>query len=154
MKRNTQILQAITIVLLVMWIPASIDKFINFNTFQQNMHRQPFSSSITITTLIIYSLPILELLTILLLLFSKSRIWGFVLSSLLMSIFTIYIALALLKVWDRIPCACGLIISQMGWVEHFWFNLFFMTVSIIGWNREITLLSKQSLDLRKNSRYN
>jgi len=120
MKRNIQILQIIIIVLLVLWIPAALDKMINFNTFQQSMYRQSLSKSVA--TLVIYSLPILKFMTILLLLFPKYQLWGSVLSNILIDTFKIYIAFLLIKVLDKTPCGFGLIIPQMHWIEHYWFN--------------------------------
>lgn len=131
MRRLTLILQGITMLLLFLWIPVSIHKLLEFDAFSLSISRQPippFTSKITI-----YTIPILEILTCLLLITSKFRLWGFRLSTLLMGIFSGYIALALLDTWENLPCACGLIISNLGWSEHLLFNIALLIISLTGW---------------------
>jgi putative oxidoreductase len=137
MKKQTYILVAITILLLTLWAPTSLNKILDFESFKQNIYNQPFN--INITQVIIYSIPLLEITTVLLIVIPKYRLWGFILSTILMSIFTIYIAAALLKVWDKIPCGCGLIISGMKWHEHLWFNSIFLILSATAWYIQFSL---------------
>src|SRR5690606_796788 len=68
----------------------------------------------------------------LLLINSKTRKWAMYLSSLLLLVFTIYIGMALLGFWEKIPCACGSVIRFLSWKQHFFFNLFFLLISIWG----------------------
>jgi len=131
MKKKSYILTGITILLLLLWIPVSLNKAIDFESFRQDIYKQPFSPYIA--TGIIYSLPIAEIATAVLLVIPKYRLWGFIASTLLMSIFTLYIATALLQVWDKLPCGCGLIIAQFNWIQHLWFNLSFLVLSCIAW---------------------
>jgi len=152
MKTQNYILQGITILLLLLWIPVSLNKFIDFESFRLNMNRQPFSSSIA--NIIIYSLPFLEIATAILLVLPKYRLWGFIASTILMSIFTIYITSALLNIWDKIPCGCGLIISKLSWLEHIWFNLIFLALSIIAWYLQVKLNKKKVLLTASSSIYN
>lgn len=140
MKTKTYITNSITLALLLLWIPVAIDKFINFDAFQSSMLQQPFGD--TFAWVLIYTLPILEITTAVLLVFDRSRRLGMLLSSVLMIAFTGYVGLALLGTWGKLPCACGLIISGMSWMQHLWFNLLFMIISITGyilstkWNKE------------------
>src|SRR5690606_22991338 len=78
-------------------------------------------------------LPILEIAVVIMLIRPKWRPGGFRLSSLLMAAFTSYIAAALLGAWEKLPCGCGSVISGMSWQQHFWFNLFFLSISLMGW---------------------
>lgn len=116
--------------LLLLWIPVTIDKIINFSSFQSGILRQPLSSNVA--NLAIYTLPVLEAVTIVLLLLNRYRQLGFLLSSLLMAIFTFYVGLALIGTWEKLPCGCGSVISGLSWSEHFWFNITFLVISIIG----------------------
>jgi len=137
----------IIILLLLLWIPVTIDKILNFSSFQSGILRQPLSTNVA--NLAIYTLPVLEVLTIVLLLINRCRQLGFLLSSLLMTIFTFYVGLALIGTWEKLPCGCGSVISGMSWPEHFWFNITFLLISIIGMilsfkfkNDNLPLLSK------------
>ena len=152
MKNKVYIQFAITIMLLLLWIPALLDKLLQFGTFQSGILKQPFSDELGY--MLIYSLPILEIAIVILLVSSKYRWMGFVLSSVLMMTFTGYIAIALMGAWDKIPCGCGSVISSMSWKQHLWFNLFFLAISLVGFIVSIKLRndgSYRSSDIVENS---
>ncbi|WP_394343359.1 MauE/DoxX family redox-associated membrane protein [Sphingobacterium alimentarium] len=79
-----------------------------------------------------YSLPFLEGAAVLLLIIPKYQKVGFILSSILLLSFTVYVAIAALGIWDKIPCGCGALIAGMSWHQHFFFNLFFLFTSFLG----------------------
>src|SRR5690606_29503487 len=108
-----------------------LDKFIDFVTFRSGILRQPFSD--TLGYILIYSLPLLEAATVISLISKRYRKIGFILSTLLMATFTGYIGIALLGTWEKLPCGCGSVISGMSWQQHFWFNIFFLSISLVGW---------------------
>lgn len=120
----------IVLLLLCLWIPVSVDKLLNFEVFRSGILRQPFSD--TLGYLLIYTLPVLEVLTVFLLLAPKLRFYGLLLSTVLMAAFTAYIGLALAGAWEELPCGCGSVISSLSWKQHFFFNLFFLLISGYG----------------------
>lgn len=120
----------LTLLLLALWIPVTLDKIINFSVFKTGILRQPFHDSLGM--ILIYTLPVLEILTIFLLLLPVLRKWGFALSTLLMLAFTAYIGMALAGAWERLPCGCGSVISGLSWKQHFFFNLLFLLCSGYG----------------------
>ncbi|NGM62677.1 hypothetical protein G5B30_12200 [Sphingobacterium sp. SGG-5] len=124
------LLNIITIALLLLWIPVATEKLIDFTTFKHTLLRQPLPHGLTYMA--IYTLPALEVLVVVMLVSPRWRQWGFLLSAILMALFTVYIGLALLGTWDRLPCACGSVISGMSWTQHFWFNLLFLGISVVG----------------------
>jgi len=130
MTNKKNILTFLTIVLLALWIPVVLDKIAHFATFKHAVLRQPFPD--TLAYIVSYALPVLEATVVFLLVWRRYRRWGFVMSTLLMAVFTGYIGLALWGAWGKIPCGCGSIISGMSWMQHLWFNLFFLLVSIAG----------------------
>ncbi len=130
MKPKQYILSAITLALLVLWIPVATEKLFDFTTFRYAVLRQPLPY--TLAYIAIYILPVLEVLTVVLLVFPQWRRAGILLSTALMALFTAYIGLALLGAWGKVPCGCGSVISGMSWAQHFWFNLFFLGVSVAG----------------------
>jgi hypothetical protein len=130
MKKNKTISTLIIITLLLLWIPVSMDKLLNFGTFKTGILIQPFSDDLG--KVLIYSLPVLETAVVVLLIIEAWRMLGLWLSAVLMAAFTVYIGIALLGAWEKLPCGCGSVISGLNWKQHFWFNLFFLLLSITG----------------------
>lgn len=118
------------IMLLILWIPALTEKVLNFNRFKSDMLSQPFDD--TLAPLVFYSIPLLEGGVILLLIKPAYQRLGLILSSISLLIFTVYVSSAILGLWERIPCGCGMIISGMSWHQHFFLNVFFLLISILG----------------------
>ncbi|RZF58578.1 MauE/DoxX family redox-associated membrane protein [Sphingobacterium corticibacterium] len=131
MKTKRYIVTLISIALLLLWIPASLDKLVYFQAFKTGILRQPFSDALG--QILIYTLPLLEIIAAICIVSGRFRLVGFGLSSLLMAAFTGYIGIALLGAWEKLPCGCGSVISGMNWTQHFWFNLFFLASSIWGY---------------------
>lgn len=129
LKRKRITLNIVIILLLLLWIPVSIDKITNFAAFKSGILRQPISDSLGY--ILIYMLPALELITVLALIMEKYRKAGLILSTGLMTAFTAYIVVALMGAWEKLPCECGSVISGMTWLQHFFFNLLFLFFS--GW---------------------
>src|SRR5690606_789656 len=130
MKRQN-IIALLTILLLLLWIPVTLDKLTDFQSFRAGILRQPFSDALGYALLVL--LPTLEIAVVIMLIRPKWRLGGFRLSSLLMAAFTAYIGVALLGAWEKLPCGCGSVISGMSWQQHFWFNIFFLIISLVGW---------------------
>lgn len=131
MKTKQYISTTITILLLLLWIPVALDKLFDFASFRAGIMRQPLADGSG--QILVYLLPVLEVAVVVLLLFTRSRRMGFGLSSLLMAAFTGYIGIALLGAWEKLPCGCGSVIGGLTWTQHFWFNVFFLGISLAGW---------------------
>ncbi|VTP91491.1 MauE/DoxX family redox-associated membrane protein [Sphingobacterium daejeonense] len=129
LKRKRITFNIVIILLLLLWTPVSIDKISDFTAFKSGILRQPFSDSLGY--ILIYTLPVLELIIVLALIMEKYRKVGLILSTVLMAAFTAYIAVALMGAWEKLPCGCGSVISGMTWMQHFFFNLLFLFLS--GW---------------------
>lgn len=136
MKRATSIshisLRAVTFLLILLWVPVTIDKFWNLGEFHSTLLNQPFPN--WWAGILFWLLPTLELLVVVLLAWPKGNLQypGMMLSTILLIMFTAYIALGLLDLFDQRPCGCGSVISRLSWEQHFWFNLFFLLLSIAG----------------------
>jgi putative oxidoreductase len=129
MKRFKTVYFLLILLLLILWIPASISKMYDFENFRKSIINQPFNKMLA--HIVIYTIPILEIFVVVLLLINKSRLIGLFLSSFLLSVFTGYIGLALLNTWEKLPCGCGLIISSLNWKEHLLLIIFFLTINVI-----------------------
>lgn len=133
------------LILLAMWIPVSLDKILHFELFKSAMIQQPFSDLLGV--FLAYILPFLEVSTALFFLFKKYRIVGFYLSSLLMIIFTTYVAVALLRKPENLPCGCGLVFQHLSWEAHLVLNCIFLLISLIGLQLEMRISQKKTRDL-------
>lgn len=142
MKRKGHILNLITLLLLLLWIPVTLDKFWDLPGFRQTLIRQPFPDAWA--DVLYWLLPVLEGLCVLLLVGSAIanprtnpvkgfRAWGFALSTILMVAFTLFILFGVLGWYEKRPCGCGSVISGLSWNQHLWFNLVFLLVSVVGW---------------------
>ncbi|WP_206365311.1 MauE/DoxX family redox-associated membrane protein [Sphingobacterium corticibacterium] len=131
MKKQKIILRIITGLLLAMWIPATMDKLVHFGEFSNGMLKQPFPDSLG--RALVYLLPAMEILTVLLLVIQQFARSGFLLSAALMAVFSNYVGMTLLLGQHDLPCICGSLIPKLGWFWHFWFNLLFLALSILGY---------------------
>jgi hypothetical protein len=129
MKRNT-IIEICASLLVMLFIYASLSKLFEFPEYVRAMNNQPLP--LWSKPILLWSIPAAELAISGLLLFKRSRLWGFYGSAALMAAFTIYISLGMWKVFDKVPCTCGGVIKNLTWPQHFVFNLFFLLAALVG----------------------
>jgi len=126
---NPLILKSITFVLILLWVYTAASKLQDFGHFQAQMYKQALPHFLS--TVLIWTLPVSEFVIAVLLIFEKSQRTGLLISAVFMFAFTCYVGLALLHVFGKVPCSCGGVIRGMGWKLHFFFNLFFLLLSIL-----------------------
>lgn len=131
LKKNHQVLllKISCAILILLWVYTALNKLIDLQEFRLQLNNQNFSK--TTAALLLYLIPISELLAVLLLLFKKTISIGLTLSTILLTIFTAYIFLVLIGFYDKIPCSCGGVLKEMGWTAHLFFNLFFLSLNLI-----------------------
>lgn len=127
---NQAILRILTICLLLLWIPVSMEKILHFEAFEISMFKQPFP--VWFIKPVSISVPIVEALTAILLVFRKTRLLGFYFSFGLMLVFTGFVGMALMGILKNALCNCATVISGMSWKTHFFFNLLFLIISAYG----------------------
>ncbi|MDA3615615.1 MauE/DoxX family redox-associated membrane protein [Polluticaenibacter yanchengensis] len=120
----------IIFILLILWIAVVTEILLNFKAFKTGISRQPLPEVFKL--LVIYLLPVLEFATVVSLVFTKLQRTGMLLSTILMFAFTVYIGITLLGFWDQLPCTCGSVIKGLSWQQHFFFNLLFLFISMLG----------------------
>lgn len=132
MMRNPAnlILQVIIGLLILLFSYTAVNKLIDLHEFEKQLFRQNFNEQLV--AFLRWAIPVSELTTVFLLVWKKLRWWGLLLSCFLMSLFTTYVALVLTGFSEKMPCSCGGVLKDMGWTLHFWFNLGFLALSIIG----------------------
>ena len=115
--------------LVLLFVYAALSKLLTFSAFDQQLHNQSFPG--WLADFLLYLLIPVEIITALLLCFRRTMLSGLLISAALLLAFTIYIALVMLHFWERVPCSCGGILSQMGWTAHLIFNSIFLILNLI-----------------------
>ncbi len=114
--------------LILLFTYTAVSKWLNMEAHLYAMRNQPFSRPLN--NFLAYSIPVVEIITVILLLMQRTRLMGLLVAFILMLLFTGYVGMVLLHVFGRIPCSCGGVLEQLGWKEHLVFNLFFLLISI------------------------
>ena len=130
---NTEKTATPSILLVLLWAYTGFDKIIRWETSRKAFHNQTFPAELA--EILAYAIPITELLIALLLLFSVSRWWGFLLSTLLLTVFTTYVGLIWVGAFPRVPCNCAGVLESLGWGEHFVLNLLMLALGVYGLHR-------------------
>lgn len=116
--------------LILLFIYTAGSKLADFHDFKRQMFSQKFSKGIA--EIIIYTLPETEIIVSILLIKNSTRLFGFICSSVLMLVFTIYMGLVYFGYYNTAPCACGGVFSTMKFEAHFYFNSFFLAIALLG----------------------
>ena len=130
MFKRQILLECISALLIMLFLYASISKFLDFYTFTGEMNNQPLPNSWT--PFLVWFIPCSEILMCIALLFERTRLIGFYAALFFMSLFTIYSIIIILNFFGRIPCSCGGVIKRLTWRQHIVLNLFFVGLSISG----------------------
>ena len=130
MFKRQVMLECISALLILLFLYASVSKFLDFKTFIKEMNNQPLPNSWT--PFLVYFIPCSEILLSVALIFERTRLLGLYGSLVLMGLFTIYAILILVHVFSYVPCSCGGVIKRLTWRQHLILNLFFVTLSIVG----------------------
>ena len=123
-------LECISALLILLFLYASLSKFMDFKTFTGEMNNQPLPNSWT--PFLIWFIPCTEIVLSIALIFERTRLLGFYGSLVLMGLFTVYTSIILMHFFAYVPCSCGGIIKRLTWRQHLVFNLFFVALAISG----------------------
>lgn len=119
----------ITTALIILFTFTATNKLFRFHQFSKDMMNQPFPD--WFNYLLIGLVPATEIIISLLLIFAATRKAGIMGAFILMFLFTGYVALVLLNGLAYIPCSCGGVIESFSWIQHLYFNLFFLLLALI-----------------------
>src|SRR5687768_8901096 len=115
----------LSIPLIALWLYAAISKLADYYNFEFGLSESPFIGRFSV--LLSYSIPILEIIIALLLVWPRTQLAGFYSSLILLLVFIVYIVAMLLSV-SEIPCSCGGVIEKLSWPMHIVFNSFFALI--------------------------
>lgn len=141
--QNKKITEILAWLLIVLFAYTGGYKVFAYSDFNLDLHKQIFPESLIL--LLSFAIPFSEVLCLLLLLFIRTRLAGFTLSTILLATFTLYVAGAVLNIYLRVPCSCGGALRNIGWGNHLIFNLVFLFISCFG-----TILTIRGRRLGKN----
>jgi putative oxidoreductase len=130
MSKKQVLIESVCALLILLFLYASISKFLDFKTFIDQMNNQPLPNSWT--PFLVWGIPLLEIAISISLLFEYTRLIGFYASLILMIAFTLYTGIVLLHFFPYIPCSCGGVIRKLTWSQHLILNLFYVSLSILG----------------------
>ena len=140
-NRSSRFIEITVFLLVLLWMCTAASKLLSFDQYQSQMYNQPLPHWMAF--ILIWSLPPIEILTGILLILPKLKIWGLLSSIILLVVFSIYVELMTFRVFERVPCSCGGVLKNMTWTVHLFFNLFFLLLSILAiitHNRERRLI--------------
>ncbi|MEH6705849.1 MauE/DoxX family redox-associated membrane protein [Galbibacter orientalis] len=142
MKVRRIILWGICLLYVLLFVYASVSKFLNFQNFRMQLGQSPMIS--IYAAIIAWMVPLLEVLIAIPLFFKKTRAIGLYAAMTLMVMFTTYIYITL-NYSAFVPCSCGGVLEDMGWTTHMIFNGVFILLAVIG----IMLIEYQKTSFRK-----
>ena len=128
--KKENILKTICGLVAALFFYAALSKLTDYDKSVGEMRNQIFSA--TIANALTWLIPTIEIMLTLLLLFPNTRKIALWASLLLLTAFTLYIAIVMTGVFGRIPCSCGGILKNMGYGMHLIFNLFFVLLALLG----------------------
>ena len=129
MKKEITI-EVLAALLILLFLYAGFSKWFDIARFRHDLSNQPLPH--WMGGLLVWILPASEILTAILLFSERTRPLGFLISTVLLSIFTVYIILGLSGAFHRVPCSCGGVIRSLGWKNHLFFNAFFLLAATLG----------------------
>src|SRR5258708_39041649 len=113
-KKN-HLAELIAALLIFLFVYTAISKLMNIDNFKTLISKSPVIRRNAV--LLSWLIPSVELFVGLMLFIPASRGYAFLFSSILMGIFTFYVACMLLFI-PNLPCSCGGVIQQMNWTQH------------------------------------
>lgn len=136
-KTGTWPINIIPSLFILLFTYTAISKLIDFHKFKIVLITSPLIGNRA--TIIAWVIPIIELITTLMLLITRTRVSGLYMSFILMVVFTSYVGYMVIFN-SNLPCSCGGVVQKMSWRQHLVFNIFFSILSLAG----ILIYRKQS----------
>ncbi len=126
-KKQNLVYEICIALLILLWSYTAFSKIIEVNDFRNALNNKIFSTAFS--AFLIWFIPTIEITAAFLLIFMKTRFIGLLISTSLMFVFTVYIALVLFGYFEKTPCSCGGVIQILNWKSHLWFNLLFLVIA-------------------------
>lgn len=142
-KIKENLIFGICLTCLFLFLYAAYGKLTDHDTFARGLSKVNYLG--VYAEPIAWLVPIAEIGIAILLIIPHTYKLGLYLFTGTMMVFTLYIGSMLL--WnEKLPCHCNLFVEKLSWVEHLWFNL-----ALIGLSITAILLSRSNLNLKTNN---
>ena len=128
LNTRTTFVNTVSLLLILLFVYAAASKLLDMEKFDVQTRQSPLLSSYT--RLVIWLVPLTELVIVALLSAPSTRRIGLLLSCVLMNLFSGYISI-LLAFSPNVPCSCGGILEKMSWQQHLYFNLVFAGLALM-----------------------
>lgn len=113
--------------LVLLFIYTGSIKLMEHNIFQIQLSLSPLLKPVSL--ILSWILPITEITLAALMIFSRTKLLGYVLSAGLLLGFIVYLTY-MVSNYNNLPCTCGGIINKMTWKQHIYFNIFSLLTSV------------------------
>lgn len=140
--KKALLVEIIVFLFVVLFLYAAGSKLTEYNKFIGQMGMSPILTKFAPT--LAWVVPAVEITIATMLIFPKTRLIGLYASFALMVVFTLYIA-GILFFSKELPCACGGVLSSLGWKNHLFFNGFYVVLGIIGITLQVKLDENNNL---------
>ena len=132
-KNSNMIYKVIRAAMILFWVYVWMDKLWQLGAFKIALEQQPLISYLA--PVIYWLLPLIEIGVGVLLAIPSARLsaLGWKVAAILILVFSIYIGLGVLNVYDKKPCMCTSFLSNISWTAHLIFNLIILGLSLTGW---------------------
>jgi len=139
-KKSNMIYKIIRAAMILFWVYVGMEKLWQLGAFKIALEQQPVISSLA--PIFFWLLPLMEIGVGVLLAIPSARLCsrGWKVSTILILVFSIYIGLGILNVYDKKPCMCTSFLSNISWTAHLIFNLIILGLSITGWRLHRTVI--------------
>ena len=129
-NKKTKAIEIISALFIMLFVYAAVSKLKDYPRFVGQIEDSPFLTYDQ-AEILAWAVPGVELIIAALLAVPLLRRVGLYASSVLMGIFSVYIAAGLL-LGEDLPCSCGGILEGMSWTTHLIFNIGFVALGLVG----------------------
>lgn len=138
--------------MILFWLYVGMDKIWIHDAFELSLVHQPLIG--LFAPVLSWLMPLLEISLAVLLFMPNKKLeyWGWILSLLLILIFSVYIALGVFGVLKDAPCMCSSFLTNVNRITHLWINGILFILSFIGFLTRTKSLHKAT-QLAKNKDY-
>lgn len=123
MKLKDWVLEICVYLLAALFFITAGSKLIDLKRFGEQIDNQPFDNRLS--PFLMYGVPAIEMILVIGLLWPAKRRQALYGSAILMTLFSIYIALVTFNFFDRVPCGCAFAFESLSWPQHLVMNTVF-----------------------------
>jgi len=127
---STILIECISALLILLFVYTATSKLLAHNSFVFTLSQSPLLQQYSIP--LSWLIPFTEILISCLLFIPRLRKTGLLLSTILLTAFTIYISY-MIAFTPKLPCSCGGVITSLTWREHLLLNISFVAFAVFGW---------------------